>query len=69
MEGVHSTQIQYPCGTLQLAQSVAGLVRASPDPGRAIIGMRNHGLTITGPSLGDILGRIEDRLLPRVPMS
>jgi ribulose-5-phosphate 4-epimerase/fuculose-1-phosphate aldolase len=68
MDGVRSTQIQYPCGTLQLAQSVADLIKASPDPTRAIIGMRNHGVTITGPSIRDILERIEGRLLPRVPM-
>lgn len=69
MEGVTSTQVQYPCGTLQLAQAVAELVRDSPDPHRAVIGLRNHGLTITGPSLADILGRIEGRLLVRVPMT
>ncbi len=69
MDGVPSTQIQYPCGTLQLAQAVAQLVQDSPDPNRAVIGLRNHGLTITGPNLSDILERIEDRLLPRVPMS
>ncbi len=69
MDGVPSTQIQYPCGTLQLAQAVAQLVQDSPDPHRAVIGLRNHGLTITGPDLHDILERIEDRLLPRVPMS
>jgi ribulose-5-phosphate 4-epimerase/fuculose-1-phosphate aldolase len=69
MDGIPSTQIQYPCGTLQLAQSVAGLVAASPDPTRAVVGMRNHGMTITGPSVADILDRIEGRLLPRVPMA
>jgi ribulose-5-phosphate 4-epimerase/fuculose-1-phosphate aldolase len=69
MEGIASTQIQYPCGTLQLAESVAGLVASSPDPTRAVVGMRNHGMTITGPSLADILSRIEGRLLPRVPMA
>ena len=69
MEGIPSTQIQYPCGTLQLAQSVATLVAASPDPARAVVGMRNHGMTITGPSLADILERVEGRLLPRVPMA
>lgn len=68
MEGIPSTQIQYPCGTLQLAESVAELVQASPDPTRAVIGQRNHGMTITGPDLADILARIEGRLLPRVPM-
>ncbi|MDR7418723.1 MAG: class II aldolase/adducin family protein [Armatimonadota bacterium] len=69
MEGIASTQIQYPCGTLQLAESVAGLVASSPDPTRAVVGMRNHGMTITGPNLADILSRIEGRLLPRVPMA
>jgi ribulose-5-phosphate 4-epimerase/fuculose-1-phosphate aldolase len=69
MDGIPSTQIQYPCGTLQLAESVAGLVAASPDPTRAVVGMRNHGMTITGPSLASILERIEGRLLPRVPMA
>jgi ribulose-5-phosphate 4-epimerase/fuculose-1-phosphate aldolase len=69
MDGVPSTLIQYPCGTLQLAESVAGLIRAAAQPSRAVIGMRNHGLTITGPSLDDIFQRIDGRLLPRVPMS
>jgi len=69
MEGIPSTHIQYPCGTLQLAQSVADLVAASPDPTHAVVGLRNHGMTITGPSLADILERIEGRLLPRVPMA
>jgi ribulose-5-phosphate 4-epimerase/fuculose-1-phosphate aldolase len=69
MDGIPSTQIQYPCGTLQLAQAVARLVAASPDPARAVVGMRNHGMTITGPGIADILDRIEGRLLPRVPMA
>jgi len=69
MEGVTSTQIQYPCGTRELAQAVSDLVAASPDPTRAVVGLRNHGLTITGPNVADILDRTEDRILPRVPMS
>lgn len=69
MDGIRSTQIQYPCGTRQLAEAVAELVRAAPDPHRAVIGLRNHGLTITGPTLADILERIEGRILPQVPMS
>jgi ribulose-5-phosphate 4-epimerase/fuculose-1-phosphate aldolase len=69
MDGAPSTQIQYPCGTLQLAQAVAQLVQDSPDPNRAVIGLRNHGLTVTGPTLDDILERIEGRLLLRVPMA
>lgn len=69
MDGVPSTQIQYPCGTRELAQAVSDLVAASPDPQRAVVGLRNHGLTITGPHLADILDRTEGRILPRVPMS
>lgn len=69
MEGIPSTQVQYPCGTLQLAQAVSELVRNASTPTRAVIGLRNHGLTITGPSMADILERIEGRILPRVPMS
>jgi ribulose-5-phosphate 4-epimerase/fuculose-1-phosphate aldolase len=69
MDGVASTQIQYPCGTRELAQAVSDLVAASPDPTRAIVGLRNHGVTITGPNLADILERTEGRIIPRVPMS
>lgn len=69
MEGVTSTQIQYPCGTYELARAVSELVAQSPDPNRAVVGLRNHGLTITGPSIPDILERIEGRLLTRVPMT
>ena len=64
-----STDVNYPCGTRQLAQSVAELVRLAPDPGRAVIGLRNHGLTVTGPSLEEIFHRIEGRVLRQVPMS
>jgi len=69
MEGVRATQIQYPCGTYELAQAVADLVAESPDPTRAVVGLRNHGLTITGPNVPDILERIHGRLQTRVPMS
>ncbi|MFZ5814623.1 MAG: class II aldolase/adducin family protein [Bacillota bacterium] len=68
MEGVPSTTVNYPCGTAELAREVAELVRREPDPSRAVIGLKNHGLTITGRSLEEILGRIEGRLLPQVPM-
>ncbi|WP_202079940.1 class II aldolase/adducin family protein [Caldalkalibacillus salinus] len=69
MDGVQATQINYPCGTLELAETVAELVRQSDDPSRAVIGLKNHGLTITGRSLDDIFDRIEGRILPQVPMS
>lgn len=69
MEGVPSTAVNYPCGTLELAQAVAELVRAAPDPARAVIGLKNHGLTITGPDLDEIFARIEGKVQPQVPMS
>nr|WP_029214924.1 class II aldolase/adducin family protein [Kallotenue papyrolyticum] len=68
MEGVPSTTVNYPCGTAELAAEVAELVRRQPDPARAVIGLRNHGLTITGLSLDDIFARIDGRLLRQVPM-
>jgi len=33
------------------------------------VGLRNHGLTITGRSLRDIFERIEGRIIPQVPMT
>lgn len=69
MEGVKSTEINYPCGTIELAQTVADLIRQEEDPSRAVIGLKNHGLTITGRDLDDIFERIEGRIIPQVPMS
>lgn len=69
MDGIPSTTVNYPCGTAELAREVAELVRREPDPSRAVIGLKNHGLTITGTSLPDIFERITDRLLPQVPMT
>jgi ribulose-5-phosphate 4-epimerase/fuculose-1-phosphate aldolase len=69
MDGVAATEINYPCGTLELAQSVADIVAASPEPMRAVVGQKNHGLTITGPTLDDIFGRIEGRLRTQLPMA
>jgi hypothetical protein len=48
---------------------VADLIRLEPDPSRAVIGLKNHGVTITGHSLPDIFQRIEGRLEAQVPMS
>jgi ribulose-5-phosphate 4-epimerase/fuculose-1-phosphate aldolase len=68
MDGIRSTEINYPCGTVELAGAVAELVRRSPDPSRAVVGQRNHGLTITGLSLDEIFDRVEGRLVRNVPM-
>ncbi len=68
IDGTVSTEVNYPCGTVQLASSVAELVRRRPDPSRAVVGLRNHGLTITGESLEEIFDRVGDLIVPRVPM-
>ncbi len=67
-EPVPVTQTNYPCGTIEIATEVAGLVRQSGNPARAIIGLKNHGLTITGTSVWDILRRIEGKIVSQVPM-
>jgi ribulose-5-phosphate 4-epimerase/fuculose-1-phosphate aldolase len=69
VEGVPATEIAFPCGSEELARAVAELVAWAPDPGRAIVGLRNHGITATGSSLTEILDRIESRVLPQVPMA
>src|SRR4029079_3676785 len=66
---IPSTQVNYPCGTYELATEVAELVRQAPDPSRAVIGLKNHGLTITGRSIREIFDRIDGMIVPHVPMT
>jgi ribulose-5-phosphate 4-epimerase/fuculose-1-phosphate aldolase len=68
MEGVPCTAFNYPCGTCELAKAVADMVREAEDPARAVVGLKNHGLTITGRSLDEIFERTEGKILPSVPM-
>ncbi|TMJ93493.1 MAG: class II aldolase/adducin family protein [Actinobacteria bacterium] len=69
MEGIPATDTNFPCGTAELAESVADLLAHEPDPDHAVIGLRNHGITATGESLDEILDRIEPLVLRQVPMS
>ena len=69
MEGIAATDVNYPCGTQELAESVAELIDREPDPAHAVIGLRNHGITATGDSLTEILDRIEPKVLRQVPMT
>ncbi|HUG16956.1 MAG TPA: class II aldolase/adducin family protein, partial [Thermomicrobiales bacterium] len=69
MDGIESTHVNYPCGTRELAVAVSELVRRAPDPSRAIVGLKNHGVTITGQSLREIFERIDGKIIPQVPMS
>ncbi len=69
MDGIEATEINYPCGTIELAETVASLIREADKPEEAIIGLKNHGLTITGPSLENIFERIEGKIVKQVPMN
>jgi ribulose-5-phosphate 4-epimerase/fuculose-1-phosphate aldolase len=69
MAGIAATDVNYPCGTQELAESVAALIALEPDPAHAVIGLRNHGITATGESLSEILDRIESSILRQVPMT
>jgi ribulose-5-phosphate 4-epimerase/fuculose-1-phosphate aldolase len=69
MEGIAATDVNYPCGTQQLAEAVADLVADEPDPAHAVIGLRNHGITCTGESLTEILDRVAPKVLRQVPMT
>ena len=68
IDGIAATDINFPCGSEELAESVAALVAAASDPAHAVVGQRNHGITATGETLTEILDRIEPQLLRRVPM-
>ncbi len=67
--GIEATDINFPCGTEELATSVAELLARQPDPSHAVIGLRNHGITATGETLSEILDRIEPKILRQIPMS
>jgi ribulose-5-phosphate 4-epimerase/fuculose-1-phosphate aldolase len=69
VEGIAATDINYPCGTQELAESVAELIDREPDPNHAVIGLRNHGITATGESLNEILDRVTPKVLRQVPMT
>ena len=69
LEGAPCTEMTYPCGTYELGRAVADLVASSPDPAHAVVGLKNHGLTITGESLDEILERVSGSLVRNVPMT
>src|SRR5581483_10181329 len=69
LDGIPTTQFNYPCGTEELAVSVAEALAAEPDPAHAVIGLTNHGVTATGATLEEILERIGPSLRAHVPMA
>jgi ribulose-5-phosphate 4-epimerase/fuculose-1-phosphate aldolase len=68
IDGVLCTRQNFPCGTIELAEAVVELLRQTGNPARTEVGLKNHGLTITGPSLDEIFGRIRGRLRTEVRM-
>ena len=68
LPGIESTLQSYPCGSLELADEVLALVRRAPDPDAAVVGLRNHGITATGPDLDSVFARLEGKLSRQVPM-
>ncbi len=68
MDDILYTTQSYPCGTSELAENVVGLLKKSSAPARTQVGLKNHGITITGPDIRDIFQRITGRLRTSVPM-
>ncbi len=66
--GIPATEFNYPCGTAELATAVADIIRTEPDPAHSVVGLKNHGITVTGTSLEDIFQRIEPVIEVQVPM-
>lgn len=67
LPGTAATLQSWPCGSEQLADEVLSLALAAPDPSRAVVGLKNHGVTITGRSLVEIFERIDGRLQQEIP--
>jgi Class II Aldolase and Adducin N-terminal domain len=68
IDDVLCTSQSFPCGTRELAENVVRLLRKTSSPERTEVGLKNHGLTITGPDIVDIFRRIYGRLKTNVPM-
>jgi hypothetical protein len=68
IDDVLSTAQSYPCGTRELAENVVELLKQTSSPERTEVGLKNHGLTITGRDIQDIFSRIRGRLKTSVPM-
>jgi ribulose-5-phosphate 4-epimerase/fuculose-1-phosphate aldolase len=68
IEGVPCTRQNYPCGTIELAREVVELLKQVDNPTQTAVGLKNHGLTITGHDLEDIFSRIRGKLQTEVRM-
>jgi ribulose-5-phosphate 4-epimerase/fuculose-1-phosphate aldolase len=68
MDDVLCTHQNHPCGTIELAEEVVELLKKTENPACSVVGLKNHGLTITGSSLDEIFSRISGKLKTEVPM-
>lgn len=68
MNEIMCTRQNYPCGTIELASEVVNLLKHTYNPEAAIVGLKNHGLTITGKNLEEIFSRITGKLIKEVEM-
>lgn len=68
MDGVLCTHQNHPCGTIELADEVVALLKQTENPSQTAVGLKNHGLTITGHNLDEIFQRIRGSLKTEVPM-
>jgi ribulose-5-phosphate 4-epimerase/fuculose-1-phosphate aldolase len=68
MDDIPCTRQNFPCGTRELADDVVGLLRKTPDPVHCVVGLKNHGVTMTGESLAELFGRIRGHLRTQVQM-
>jgi len=68
INGVLCTRQNYPCGTIELAQEVLELLHRSDNPSSTAVGLKNHGLTITGKNLEEIFNKNSHKLVREVEM-
>ncbi len=68
VDGIRTTAINYPCGTMEMGRAVADAIRDDPEPLRAVVGLRNHGITAVGRNLREIFERLGDGVRATVPM-
>lgn len=68
MDDILCTTQTHPCGTIELAENVVAMLRKTANPRMSAVGLKNHGLTITGPDIWNIFQRIRGRLKTSVPM-
>jgi len=69
---VAATTTSYPCGTVELGEDTASVIRNAPDPTRVVVCQKNHGIVVTGKDLEDIFNRIDNggiRIVKQIEMT